>query len=146
MAHKPAWVIECDKKMGFTLVEMIIVILIFSVLAALAFPKLTDTVEFSRSMEALKNFGHIRNAMDRCFVFSNTYAPCADIQSLDISDPGSVDNSHFTYTISDVDEEGFTIVAFRNTFDSGDGVSTITYVYTAESIVKIGTGAFEGIK
>ena len=50
-------------KSGFTLLEIIIVIIIIGILASLALPKFFKTVEYSRSMEALTNLGNVYHAV-----------------------------------------------------------------------------------
>lgn len=146
MAQKPVWIVDCDQKTGFTLIEMIIIIIVLSVLASLALPRFYDTVEFSRSMEALKNIDLVRTSMDTCFALTADYSECADFDTLDAGDPSNYVNSHFEYVFDSADTEGFSITALRNTLDGGDGVSTIVFTYDATSITKSGTGAFEGIK
>ena len=59
------------RKKGFTLLEIIIVVIIVGVLASLALPRLFSTVEYSRSTEALAAIGSMRSAMD-CVVKKQT--------------------------------------------------------------------------
>ena len=51
-------------------------------------PRFFRTVEYSRGMEALTNLGNARSAMNRCYLFSNSYTPgCVTFGNLDIDDP-----------------------------------------------------------
>ena len=75
---------------GFTLLEIIIVIIIVGVLASLALPRFFSTVEFSRSTEAMGSMSALRQSMERCYLAnSGTYAgatPC-NIGNIDLEDP-----------------------------------------------------------
>src|SRR3990167_6504303 len=117
------------KNKGFTLLEIIIVVIIVGVLASLALPRVFSNVEFSRSTEAMAAVGAIRSAMERCLLRSGVddYAPCATFGagSIDIPDPSGNAGSHFTYLVTD-DANGYTILATRNTLDGATGTDTIT--------------------
>jgi len=135
------------KKQGFTLLEIIIVIIIVGVLASLALPRFFSTVEFSKSTEALAGMGTLRQSMERCFTASNsTYSGCT-IASLDVDTPANSPGNHFTYLISAQSTTGFTIVATRNTYDgaTADG-NTITLIQAATGVTRSGIGAYAGIK
>ncbi|MFH0839147.1 MAG: prepilin-type N-terminal cleavage/methylation domain-containing protein, partial [Candidatus Omnitrophota bacterium] len=49
-------------KRGFTLLEVLMVVIIIGVLATLAIPQYTKTVEKARAAEAYSNLGTIRKA------------------------------------------------------------------------------------
>ena len=76
-----------NHKSGFTLLEIIIVIIIVGVLASLALPRFFSTVEFSKSTEGLMSLSALRDSMERCYLGSaGTYVGCT-IATLDITDP-----------------------------------------------------------
>ncbi len=134
---------------GFTLLEIIIVIIIVGVLASLALPRLFSTVEFSRSAEALSAVATIRSSMERCYLANNgTYINCGNggFTQLDIETPGSSPNAHFTYAISAPSTVGYTITASRNTLDNGSTASTIIVAQTSTNVTRTGTNAFSGLK
>ncbi|MDZ4241217.1 MAG: prepilin-type N-terminal cleavage/methylation domain-containing protein, partial [Candidatus Omnitrophota bacterium] len=88
------------KTKGFTLLEIIIVIIIVGVLASLALPRFFSTVEYSRSTEALSSVSAIRQSMERCYLQRNgTYTGCVDFTVLDLNNPGLSPNAHFTYVL-----------------------------------------------
>ena len=59
-------------KKGFTLIEIIIVIVIIGVLATLALPRITGQIEAARGAEAMNMFGAIRRAAINCVDMGNT--------------------------------------------------------------------------
>lgn len=137
---------KINNKGGFTLLEIIIVLIIVGVLASMALPRLFATVEFSRSAEALSSFATIRGSMERCHLMRNgTYVGC-DMPVLDITDPGTSPNAHFAYSISGQSADGYTITATRNALRGGTAGDTITLTQTATDITRAGTGRFVAIQ
>lgn len=135
------------KQSGFTLLEIIIVIIIVGVLASLALPRFFHTVEYSRSTEALAALTALRQSMERCYLQNaGSYTNCTDLTVLDLDDPADSPNAHFAYGISGQSATGYTLTATRNARDGGDGTSTISLTQTAADVTRAGTGAFAGIQ
>ena len=133
-------------KSGFTLLEIIIVIIIVGVLASLALPRLFSTVEFSRSAEAMAAIASLRSSLERCYLQNGaTYVGCT-LATLDMDDPKDSPNAHFTYAIDPTSEDGYTITATRNDLDGGDGLSTVVVTQNATRVLKSGTLKFDSIK
>lgn len=134
-------------KSGFTLLEIIIVIIIVGVLASLALPRFFATVEFSRGQEALTAISAVRGGMERCYVSkgATTYVGCG-IANIDTGDPlAGAPNAHFALAVSGQSATGYTITATRNTVDGGVGTDTVVLTQTATGITRSGTTAFKGI-
>jgi prepilin-type N-terminal cleavage/methylation domain-containing protein len=131
---------------GFTLLEIIIVVIIVGVLASLALPRLFSTVEYSRSTEALASIGAIRSAMERCLLKtgSGNYAVCTSFTTqLDIPNPGSEAGAHFAYSFVSPSTTEYTIQATRNTVDNGNSGDLVSIRVVANgTITKWGTTAF----
>lgn len=137
-----------SKKSGFTLLEIIIVIIIVGVLASLALPRFFSTIEYSRSVEALSSLQGVRGAMERCFLQTGTYVGCG-LGSLDIGDPADAAGSHFEYTITrDGATAGFTITATRNTIDGSQADGNIIWLHhdNDNGVTKGGDGSYGGIQ
>ena len=64
--------------MGFTLIELMIVVLIASILAAVAYPSYTRSVASSRRSDAFGTLLGFSNAMERLFTQQNTYVGAAN--------------------------------------------------------------------
>lgn len=142
---------KLNKKSGFTLLEIIIVIIIVGVLASLALPRFFSTVEFSRSTEALNSLGVVRKSIERCAIMdNNSIANCDVFNDLDMSDPGAEANAHFSYAWTSQSDplRNYTITATRLANDGGNAGDTIVLTVNngANTIVKSGTGAFLSIK
>ena len=100
---------------GFTLIEILIVIIILAVLAGLAIPMYRGTVEKARKAEALSVLSSMRQSELRYFAANNAYT--ATLASLDYN-PTTADTSgqtvHFTYTLPAATATTFTATATRN--------------------------------
>ena len=128
-------------KSGFTLLEIIIVIIIVGILASIALPKFFKTVEFSRGQEALTNLGTIRQAMERCYLFTRTFAPCLGFANLDVPDPGV--GSHWSYAWPVPGINAYVITATRAALDGGN---TSDNIQIDQDGSKTGAGNFASIR
>lgn len=108
------------KNKGFTLLELLVVVLIIGILAGIALPQYQKSVEKAKLSEALLNFQTLKNAMDRYMLQnvcpdSSIYWP-TDIQ-LDVELSGG-----------EFDEGGITYVA--KNFSYGISCKTTHYFIT----------------
>jgi prepilin-type N-terminal cleavage/methylation domain-containing protein len=85
-------------KKGFTLLELIIVIIIVSILAALGFVQFFKVIERSRGVEAKSILGNLRQAQIGYYQENGIYA--ASVDDLSTEAPTSCISTHyFSYTV-----------------------------------------------
>ncbi len=126
-------------KLGFTLLEVLIVIVILGVLAGLAVPVYKGQVEKSRKAEAIRFLDATRESEMRYRALNNTYTN--QQASLDF-DPNIATGGqalHFAYNISIGNASQLVVRAKRNTLHGGDGSSA---VYIDEKGNITGSGVF----
>ncbi|MCX5687434.1 MAG: type II secretion system protein [Candidatus Omnitrophica bacterium] len=89
---------------GFTLTELLIVVVIVGILATLALPMLVKTMEKAKLGEAASNLNLIRTGEKIYFLEYNQYWPV--VSQLNIEDPNTLDalgnppdNRYFDYDI-----------------------------------------------
>lgn len=80
---------------GFTLIELMVVVVIIGILASLAIPQYTKTVERSHQSEAITNLGIIRGAQLRYYAEYNEYTAISG--NLDIDFPTAA--KYFDYSV-----------------------------------------------
>jgi len=100
-----------NKNSGFTIVELVVVLVIIGILAALALPQYTKTVERSRQSEALTSLGAIRGAQMRYYLENANYAN--SFNNLDIDN--TTFGTYFNYTVvNNITIAGVIAAAQRN--------------------------------
>lgn len=119
------------RKKGFTLLEVLVVIIIIGILAALALPQYMKTIRKARIAEATSNIGSIRAAELR---YAQEYDVIGDLANLDVENPNDRVNRYFTYAVggvgSSINELTITVTGFKS---ATQGIT----VYFTESSGKI---------
>lgn len=105
-------------KKGFTLLEVLIVVILIGILAAIALPQYMTTIEKARAAEAVSQLGSFRAAMERRWYdqyAGGSYTAVSAITDLDVTSSGT----RWTYAVSD------------STAALGSNPSALNYVITA---------------
>lgn len=122
------------RRSGFTLLELMIVIIILGILASVAIPQFTKSVRRSRTGEAKANISALRGAEMR--YFNEWGAITATLNNLDVENPNNVTGARFSYSVTGSTLDDMTITA---TGLSGpmSGI-TVTYNGTTGNITESG--------
>ena len=144
------------QKNGFTLLELIIVIIIVGVLAGTAIPRFFSLVEYSKAAEAFASISAIRHSIDRCYLYYGNYTSCLPIRTLrfpeewdnlDIDHPGDSPGANFYYRVMwEREPEAYRIDAWSQTTGFDDIISLTYDPLAAEPVTRTGGGIYSGIK
>ncbi len=128
-------------KRGFTLLELVIVIIIVGVLASISFTRLFKLIEYSRVTEALAQIASVHQAVERCYLMhGGAYSFCTP--NVLGTETQSVPNTHFVYAIYIAGADQYILLAFRNSKDGGDTNDYIQVHYSSTGTTQCGIGAF----
>ena len=111
-----------NKSRGFTLIEVMIVVLIISILSAIAIPAYQDYVIRSKIMPAISGLSSRQVRMEQCYQDNHTYTPTGGCAACPAD---AVTEGDFSFTCSAPDATHFTLTA------TGQGVMN-GFVYTVD--------------
>lgn len=87
-------------KRAFTLVELLIVIVIVGVLATIALPNFTKTVEKAKADQAITYLKVIRTGEKIYYANNSTYAACANLGELKSKLGAEVTEENYTFVVA----------------------------------------------
>lgn len=92
---------------GFTLIELMVVIAVIGILAAIAIPSFNEQVRKSRRSEAIQTLSDLQLRQERWRSNHSTYGSLADLG-------GSPSLSYYTVTVTNNTATGYTLTATPN--------------------------------
>lgn len=111
---------------GFTLVELMIVVVIIGVLASIALPAYNDHVRRGKMAEATSTLADLRFRMERYYQDNRRYATASGGTDCGAVMPVSPAVKYFAYTC-DVTTGGDQTFVITATGDAGEGMSGYTF-------------------
>ncbi len=96
-----------SKVRGFTLIELMIVVVVVAILAAIAIPAYTEYIQRGKLVEATSNLSDMRVKMEQYFQDNRTYVGACVAGTAAPLPTGR----YFTYACSNLSTTGFTVTA-----------------------------------
>ncbi len=124
-------------KKGFTLLEVLIVLVIIAVMAGLAAPAYVAGAEKSRKMEAIQMLGTFRSAQQRYYTGHSEYASSFSVLDFDPTVAFTGNVPHYTYTMSGggAASTTYTGTATRNSTERPSSVGAYTVTITQDGVI-----------
>jgi len=119
---------------GFTLIELMIVVAIIGILAAIAVPQYQNFMARSQAAESVVMLGGARTAIEDVVVDTGTFPTFDELTALSVNIAGSYGN----ITATTVDNDGGTVVYTTKDADINKNIQSKTVTLTRTT----GTGAW----
>lgn len=110
---------------GFTLIELMIVIAVVAILAAIAFPSFMEQVRAARRSDALAEAGRVQLAMERWRADNPSYVTnTANAATY----PTVTSSAHYTFNLSNQSATTYTLLGTRAGSQESDRCGNLTAI------------------
>lgn len=100
-----------EKAQGFTLIEIMIVVVVIALLAAIAIPSYQNSVRKARRTDARSALTTVAQLLERYNTQSNSYVGASLGTAPGTLFPAISENGHYTLSLSDLTASTFTVTA-----------------------------------
>lgn len=112
---------------GFTLIEVMIVVVLIGILAAIAYPSYQDSVRKTRRTDAKAVLSELAQFMERTYTENNSFKPGGNNPTLPhLESPIDGGQKYYDMSISASSTSSFTLQATPKGPQAGDGVLTLS--------------------
>lgn len=111
---------------GFTLIELMIVVAIVGVLAAIAVPLYNEQVRKGRRADAVRAAGDLQLALESWRSENPSYANCAGVGCGSGTYPTAPTSDYYTIAMSGQNETAYTVTATPSGVQAGDRCGVLT--------------------
>lgn len=115
-----------NRSKGFTLVELLIVVVILGILASIAIPAYQDSVMSSKRGAVQSDLMSFANAMERYFTENGTYVGATAAGVYYTQSPTTGGAANYTLSVSSATASTYTLTATATGTMAGDGDFTLT--------------------
>src|SRR5688572_16251397 len=115
---------QMRQQQGFTLIELMIVVIVVSILASIAIPSYLEQSRKGRRADAVQAVGDLQLKLESWRAENPSYAQCAECVSGDY--PTAPPTTHYDVAVSGADVDGYTITATRAGKQEGDRCGDLT--------------------
>jgi prepilin-type N-terminal cleavage/methylation domain-containing protein len=131
---------------GFTMLELLMVVIVIGILASLAIPQYQSFMEKARAAEAKNFIGAIRNAQELYYLAHNIYGDDGQINPnyIEYVMPGDPD-ALFSYSITAADADGYSVEVYskpKSGRDSGPPAGEFIWKRTTSTATWIGNVSY----
>ena len=118
---------------GFSLTELLIVVAILGIIAALAYPSYQTSVEKSRRADAKAALLELAQFMERTYVENKTYRPGGVTPALPFTEaPKDSGNKYYDLAFSAIGANSFTLIATPKAGQASDHCGKLTLAQTGQ--------------
>jgi type IV pilus assembly protein PilE len=132
-----------QKMFGFTLIELMIVVAIVGILAAVAYPSYQRYIEDSRRSDARANLVQLAQFMERYYTANGRYVDAdGDAPDLPFTEaPRDGNDKYYDLQLDGVDAQNYTLQAVPKGAMAGDRCGTLSVTQAGVKAVTAGTVA-----